>query len=227
MVVEATQTHTHLHRHTPPNSIMQLVSVARSVWVASRSDTWWHPPSPLQTHTYICTRSARTPTSVSYPHTPQSTHKTVILCSMSPPCLVTFPSCLPHCRPLFLFCAPPLLSSSTPPSLHPINTCWHFLPQLRKKQLKVIDRRSVHGRARTHTRTGAHLQARDTHLQTHVWPWICKWVFLTFKDWGGSQVTSFFMGLSLDTTVAFSNTYILSLWKHTLTHLLIVTDTQT
>lgn len=118
--------------------------------------------------------------------THSSTQQTVILCSMSPPCLVTFPSCLPHCLSLFLLCAPSVVPSSPLPSLHPINNCWHFLPQLRKKQLKAID-------LGAHTHSYADAPAPHTYtrlcalVHARPGPWICKWVSLTFKGRGKAR----------------------------------------
>lgn len=80
-------------------------------------------------------------------------------------------------------------SRSLLPSLHPINKCWHFLPQLRKKQLKAIDPEHtlVHGRARIRTDMHTLTRKKHTHTQTRAQPWICKWVSLTFKDRGKAR----------------------------------------
>lgn len=170
---------------------MQLVSVASKVCVVSRSDTLWHYPTP-PSHTLTYAHMAHF-----NPHffTLQHIHTLLIhpldsdsmfhVATLS--CHISFLSAtLSPSLPLLYSLCLPILCLAPLPSLHPINSCWHFLPQLRKKQLKAIDPRRTHLRmdALEHAQTSMRFCTRHTHLQTHAWPWICKWVFLTFKDRG-------------------------------------------
>lgn len=139
-----------------------------------------HPSAPSFPHTHTYTRQTYPP-----PHTP--TRQWFYVPCRHPVLSHFLLVC--HTVSLFLFCTPSVFLSSParslPPSLHPINKCWHFLPQLRKKQLKAIDPRRtlMHGRAWIHT--DMHILTRKrTHTQTRAQPWICKWVSLTFKDRG-------------------------------------------
>lgn len=86
-------------------------------------------------------------------------------------CHISFLSATPSLSlpSLYSLCCP-IFSLSPLPSLHPINNCWHFLPQLRKKQLKAIDpgHTLMHERAPTHTGMHALLHSKHTPLNTHT-----------------------------------------------------------
>lgn len=165
--------HIHLktHTHTSPYSIMQRVCVVCNVCAQHPDQTPCDIRPAPYTNTHVHTLTYAPPPFLQHTHTlylQHSTRHTLIhpadsdsvfnVATLS--CHISFLSATLSLS-LFLLCAPSVVPSSPLPSLHPINNCWHFLPQLRKKQLKAID-----SAARTHTLPRG--RARATHTRTHT-----------------------------------------------------------